>query len=151
MDSYIFSIWYELTYFCLPLNPAIHRMGNAPNILCPRCKEQEESQPYFIFYCKLSKITLRLHQWTNQSKIHFQYPFQNYSQNHHNALHHKAPGVNIPLYSNSWYVEESSSFSILYLNISKIGLSTNLVCHLDFIAVPFCLVTLTSPHLKNPT
>ena len=30
-DKYIFS------------NLAIHRMGNAPNILCPRCKEQEES------------------------------------------------------------------------------------------------------------
>ena len=33
-------------------------MGNAPNILCSRCKEQKEPQPYFIFYCKLSKITL---------------------------------------------------------------------------------------------
>ena len=31
-------------------------MGNAPNILCPRCKEQEESQPYFIFYCKFPKL-----------------------------------------------------------------------------------------------
>ena len=35
-------------------------MGNEPYILCPRCKEQEESQPYFIFYCKLFKITLKL-------------------------------------------------------------------------------------------
>ena len=33
-------------------------MGNALNILCPRCKEQKESQPYFTFYYKLSKITL---------------------------------------------------------------------------------------------
>ena len=33
-------------------------MGNTLNILRPRCKEQKESQPYFIFYCKLSKITL---------------------------------------------------------------------------------------------
>ena len=33
-------------------------MGSAPNILCPRCKEQKESQPYFIFYCKPSRITL---------------------------------------------------------------------------------------------
>ena len=48
MDSYIFCICYKCTYFFLPLNPAIHRKGNAPNILCPRCKEQEESQPYFI-------------------------------------------------------------------------------------------------------
>ena len=27
----------------LPLNPAIYRTGNTPNILCPRCKEQDES------------------------------------------------------------------------------------------------------------
>ena len=33
-------------------------MGNTLNILCPRCKEQKESQPYFIFNCKLTKITL---------------------------------------------------------------------------------------------
>ena len=38
----------------------MRRMGSAPNILRPRCKEQEQSQPYLIFYCKLSKITLRL-------------------------------------------------------------------------------------------
>ena len=58
----IFSIFYKLSHFSLRLNPAIHRMRNTPNILCPRYKEQKESQPYFIFYCKLSKITLRLHQ-----------------------------------------------------------------------------------------
>ena len=33
-------------------------MDNAPNILCPRSIEQEESQPYFIFHCKLSRTTL---------------------------------------------------------------------------------------------
>ena len=32
-DSYVFSILYKLINFSLPLNPAIHRMGNAPNIL----------------------------------------------------------------------------------------------------------------------
>ena len=58
MDSYIFYIWYKLFYFSLPSNPAIHRMGNALNILCPRCKEQKELQSYLIFYCKLSKVTL---------------------------------------------------------------------------------------------
>ena len=66
MDSYIFSILYNIINFSLPLNPAIHRMGNTPNILCPRCKEQKESQPLFhilflskaiAFYFKLSKIT----------------------------------------------------------------------------------------------
>ena len=48
--SYIFSIWYKLIYFYVCLNPAIHRMGNASNIICPRCKEQKEFQPYFIFH-----------------------------------------------------------------------------------------------------
>ena len=57
-DSYIFSILYKLIHFSLPLNTAMHRMGNTPNILCPRCKEQKEPQPYFILYCKLSKIIL---------------------------------------------------------------------------------------------
>ena len=33
-------------------------MGNAPNIMCPICKEREDSHPCFIFYCKLSKTTL---------------------------------------------------------------------------------------------
>ena len=48
----------------LPLNPVIYRIGNTPNILCPRCKKQDESQPpppsifHFIFHCKISKITL---------------------------------------------------------------------------------------------
>ena len=50
MDSYIFSIWYKLIHFSLPLNRAIHRMGNVANNLCLRCKEQEESQHYFIFF-----------------------------------------------------------------------------------------------------
>ena len=49
---------YKLMNFFLPLNTAIQRMSNEANIMCPRCKEQKESQPYFIFYFKLSKITL---------------------------------------------------------------------------------------------
>ena len=39
----------------LPLNPAIYRIGNAPNILCPRCKEVS---PHYIANCKLSKVIL---------------------------------------------------------------------------------------------
>ena len=39
MNSYKFSISCKLIHFSLPLNPAIHRMGNATNILCPRCQE----------------------------------------------------------------------------------------------------------------
>ena len=29
----------------LPINPAIYRIGNAPNILCPRCKEVSLQPP----------------------------------------------------------------------------------------------------------
>ena len=35
-SSYTFSILYKLIHFVLSLNFAIHKMGNAPNILCPR-------------------------------------------------------------------------------------------------------------------
>ena len=54
---YIYSIWYKRIHFSLLLNPPIQRMGNTPNILHPRCMEQDESHPHFIFYCKLSKVT----------------------------------------------------------------------------------------------
>ena len=54
----MYSIWYKLIHFSLLLNPAIERMGKTPNILHPRRMEQVESQPHFIFYCKLSKVTL---------------------------------------------------------------------------------------------
>ena len=32
-------------YVLLPLNSAIHRIGNAPNNLRPKCKEQDEFHP----------------------------------------------------------------------------------------------------------
>ena len=48
-DCYIFLIWYKLVHFSLPRSSAIHRMGNTPTTLCPRCKEREESHPHFIF------------------------------------------------------------------------------------------------------
>ena len=41
-DGYIFSIWYKFIHFFLPLTPAMHKMGNAPNTLCLRCKERKE-------------------------------------------------------------------------------------------------------------
>ena len=65
-DGCIFLSCMNLSIF-LPLNPAIYRIGNAPNILCPRCKEQDESHPpspllssllHFTFYCKISEINL---------------------------------------------------------------------------------------------
>ena len=47
----------------LPLSPAIFRIGNAANILCPKCKDQDESRPnlsltHFNFNCKTSEINL---------------------------------------------------------------------------------------------
>ena len=87
MDYKIFSISYKLIYFSLPLNSAIHRMGNASNILCPILKEQKDPQLSTLFYILLQAFQnySRLYQWTNQSEIRFPYPFQNYSQNHHNG------------------------------------------------------------------
>ena len=37
--------WDKLIHFSLPLNSAIHRMVNKPNILCPRCWKKGESYP----------------------------------------------------------------------------------------------------------
>ena len=51
MDSYMYIFYLVQTYSLFisfikeSLNTAIHRMGNAPNILCLGCKEQKESQP----------------------------------------------------------------------------------------------------------
>ena len=56
-----------------PLNPVIYRIGNVPNILHPRCKEQDDKMnlthlppapphpftpAHFTFYCKISKLEL---------------------------------------------------------------------------------------------
>ena len=49
MDSCIF---YKLIHFYLPLSPAIHRMGNVPNLLCSRCKEKKSLS--LILYCTAS-------------------------------------------------------------------------------------------------
>ena len=43
-------------------------MGNASNILCFRCKEQEDSQA--------TQNYSRLYQWTNQSNYSFNIPFK---------------------------------------------------------------------------
>ena len=51
-------------------------MGNAPNIMCPSCKEQKESQPYLIFYCKISKITLDFNSELINLKYAFKIPFK---------------------------------------------------------------------------
>ena len=50
MDSYTFSIFYKLIHFALHLNLAIHRIDNAPNILCPRCNEQKKSLNPILYF-----------------------------------------------------------------------------------------------------
>ena len=76
MDGYTFSTLYKIIHFFLPLNPAIHRMGNTPNILCTRRKEQKESRPFFIFYYKLSKIILDFIGELSNLKYAFNIPFK---------------------------------------------------------------------------
>ena len=56
MDSYIFSILYKLIHFSLPLNPAIHRMGNKSNILCPECKKQKGLNPILYIIASFPKL-----------------------------------------------------------------------------------------------
>ena len=46
MDSYIFSILYKRAHFSLPLNLAIHRMGEQHT----KYSVSLMSQPYFILY-----------------------------------------------------------------------------------------------------
>ena len=46
-------------------------MDIVPNILCLRCKGQEEPYPHFIFYCKLSKATVDF----MSELIHLNYSF----------------------------------------------------------------------------
>ena len=40
----------------LPLNPAIYRIGNAPNTICPRCKEQDKSHPIIPLIASCPKL-----------------------------------------------------------------------------------------------
>ena len=98
-DVYIFSISYKLPYllfFLLKSCDTWHRMDNAPNILCPRCKErvslpfyillqvvQNYSELYkttnhahFIFYCKLSKNTLDFMRELINLNYSFNIPFK---------------------------------------------------------------------------
>ena len=80
MDSYIFSFLYKLIIFSLPLSPVIHRMGNTSNIMRRKCKEQKYSQPCFIFYYKLSKITLDYVSELINLKYAFNIPFEIFLQ-----------------------------------------------------------------------
>ena len=71
MDIY----WYM---FCLVYTYSFFSSFKPWKILCPRCSEQEESQPLLQALHNYS----RLHQWTNQFELLFWYPLQNYSRNH---------------------------------------------------------------------
>ena len=71
MDSFIFSVLYELIHFLFTLNPAVHRMGNASNVLCARCKEQKRVSTLFYILLQAFQNYTGLHQWTNQSEIRF--------------------------------------------------------------------------------
>ena len=72
----LFKCWYKLTHFSLPLNPVIHRTGNSPITLCPRCKESDETHPHFIFQCKLSQTTLSFINERINRNYTFQSPFK---------------------------------------------------------------------------
>ena len=75
-DGYISSIWYKFPYQFLSLHkPCIHRMGNAPNILYPIYKEQEESNSYFVLCCELFKTSLGLSELINLN-YSFNIPFK---------------------------------------------------------------------------
>ena len=68
----MFSVCYKLIQFSLSLQPGIDRMGNPAEILCPSPDvENKKSLNPFLFYYKLSKITLLFIQWTNQSELLF--------------------------------------------------------------------------------
>ena len=70
-DEYIFSVWHTLIHSSLPLNTVIHRMGNAPKILCPgMLRTKRVSTLFYIFFQALQNYS-RLYQWTNQSELLF--------------------------------------------------------------------------------
>ena len=70
----------------LPLNPAIYGTGYPTNILCPRCKEQDESypHPHFTFYYKLTKITP---DWSELHKVSLKAITMGTSSQSHDAIH----------------------------------------------------------------
>ena len=75
MDIYLLSGTNSPINFYLFINPAIHRMGNAPNILYPIYKEQEESNSYFVLCCELFKTSLGLSELINLN-YSFNIPFK---------------------------------------------------------------------------
>ena len=57
-DGYTFSVWHKLIQFSIPLNPAIHRMGNAAKILCPSLdlENKKSLNPILYFIASSSKL-----------------------------------------------------------------------------------------------
>ena len=69
----------------LSLNPVIYRIGNAPNILCPKCKEQDESHtPGFPLSGRLGGVS------PHQPKIHL-FPPVNQKKNPPNKFSNVYP------------------------------------------------------------
>ena len=61
MNLFLSSVMFSVKKVSFPAKtavPAIHKMGNSPTTLCPRCKECYETHPLFLFHCKLSQTTL---------------------------------------------------------------------------------------------
>ena len=66
-------------FIFLHLNPAIYKIGNAPIILCSRCKEQDESHsPFYLLLLdfKIFSTTQSLSHNGNFISIAWWYPFK---------------------------------------------------------------------------
>ena len=77
MDSYLFSIFYKLIHFIPPLNPAIHRMGNTPNIVSWMQTTKRISNLIYILLQAFQKICrLLISEIITNLKYTFNIPFR---------------------------------------------------------------------------
>ena len=51
-------------------------MGTTRKIMCPRCREQEDSQPHFFVFWQLSKFTLEFISELINMSYSFNIPFK---------------------------------------------------------------------------
>ena len=59
-DGYIFFLWYKLIHFPLPLNPAIHRMDNAPIFYVLDVKNKEDLTLILYFIASSPKLLIKI-------------------------------------------------------------------------------------------
>ena len=75
-DGYMFSVWYKLIQFSLPLNPAIHvhKMDNAAKILCPipDVENKTSLKPILYFIASSPKLL----QFSSSELISLNYSFK---------------------------------------------------------------------------